>query len=212
MPIAASECPAAEVLQNMSTCDNVTLGELCEADGECSTDVRLNNCDQAREEAEAALKGAALKEAMRGPGTGGGDGRGPRMHAMRNNDVYKKVQCAANAVYVKTTIGGVTTGKWVAPPPESSDNAALVVVLVLLALGAVGAAVAAHKYRAALAAQAKRLRLWMKGEADVRPYTRNHEVASMASATTLPAPSSSIAGNGDNLTVPASTYSPPATF
>lgn len=33
-PIAQSECPAADVLETMITCDTVELGELCEADGE----------------------------------------------------------------------------------------------------------------------------------------------------------------------------------
>jgi|TARA_B110001469_G_C9455240_1_gene229740 hypothetical protein len=30
----------------MKTCDNVTVGQMCEADGECNTDYHLNNCDQ----------------------------------------------------------------------------------------------------------------------------------------------------------------------
>ena len=159
----------------MMTCDNVTLGEMCEADGECNTDVRLNNCDQARKDAEAA----AAAGTVAGSGTGTGGGAGPRTHAMRgNNDVYKKVACAANAVYTETTVNGITSGKWVAPPSSSDDNTALDVVLVLLLLLALGgAAFAAHKNRTALAARAKRMRLWMKGEADARPYTRNHEVA-----------------------------------
>ena len=46
-PIAHSECPAPEVLETMKTCDNVELNELCEADGECNTDVHINNCDNA---------------------------------------------------------------------------------------------------------------------------------------------------------------------
>ena len=33
VPIDPSDCPTPEVLQSMMTCDNVTLGEMCEADG-----------------------------------------------------------------------------------------------------------------------------------------------------------------------------------
>ena len=38
--------PSADDLQTMKTCDNVTVGQMCEADGECNTDYHLNNCDQ----------------------------------------------------------------------------------------------------------------------------------------------------------------------
>ena len=76
--------------------------------------MRLNNCDQARKDAEAA----AAAGTGAGSGTGTGGGAGPRTHAMRgNNDVYKKVACAANAVYTETTVNGITSGTLTLPLP-----------------------------------------------------------------------------------------------
>ena len=51
---------------------------MCEADGECNTDMHLNNCDQARKDAEAA----AAAGSGAGSGTGTGDGSGPRTRAI----------------------------------------------------------------------------------------------------------------------------------
>merc|ERR1711937_114108 len=41
-PVPACECPSNPDIAN---CDDVSAGELCEGDGECGTDIYLNNCD-----------------------------------------------------------------------------------------------------------------------------------------------------------------------
>ena len=40
--VAASECPPNA--QYMANCDDASIGELCEGDGECGTDTNLDNC------------------------------------------------------------------------------------------------------------------------------------------------------------------------
>ena len=81
-------CPPPEALQTMPTCDNVTIGEMCEADGECGTDVRLNNCPNSLPDPDA--NGG---DGDGGKGKGGG-GRGGPTRRNRNNDVYKRVPCS----------------------------------------------------------------------------------------------------------------------
>ena len=106
IPVNSSECPEPSVLQTMATCDDVELGELCEADGECGTQVRLNNCDNPLPDPGS--------DAGRGKGDGKGDGHdhggghdhrggghdhggggdwGSWRRANRNNDVYKRIPC-----------------------------------------------------------------------------------------------------------------------
>jgi len=44
VPIAVDECPLKGIV--LATCDVVACGELCEGDGECGTNIFLNNCDR----------------------------------------------------------------------------------------------------------------------------------------------------------------------
>ena len=62
------ECPAADALDTMATCDTVASGVLCEADGECGTSIFANNCDN--------------------------DNWG----GYRNNDVFRRIDCDPDAV------------------------------------------------------------------------------------------------------------------
>uniref|UniRef100_A0A7S0L1V7 Malectin domain-containing protein n=1 Tax=Coccolithus braarudii TaxID=221442 RepID=A0A7S0L1V7_9EUKA len=83
VPVEPSECPSGEELLQMQTCDLVGPNELCEADGECGTNIRLNNCDSP-------------------PSTDLAAGNvGERTRRMRQNDVYRRMtpkECeAANA-------------------------------------------------------------------------------------------------------------------
>jgi len=69
----------------MHTCDLVAPGELCEADGECSTQ-EINNCagrDNAPSPPGPRPTGGT------GKGTGAGNGSGPQ-----NADVYRRIPCA----------------------------------------------------------------------------------------------------------------------
>merc|ERR1719258_695706 len=43
VPVQASQCPASG---NLSNCDYVEFGQLCEGDGECGTAHDLDNCNQ----------------------------------------------------------------------------------------------------------------------------------------------------------------------
>lgn len=82
--VAKEDCPPADELAAMQTCDLVAPGELCEADGECGTDIFLNNCN-------------ALQAVSSAGGAGGG---GPRQHQNRQNDVYRRMlddECRAAA-------------------------------------------------------------------------------------------------------------------
>ena len=89
-PQAGEVCPTPEVLQTMKTCDGeLAIGELCEADGECGTNVRINNCDN-------PLPDPAVTGGGDGDGGGKGLGSSPRRFN-RNNDVYKRVKCPAES-------------------------------------------------------------------------------------------------------------------
>ena len=115
LAVTASECPAPEALQTMATCDktDMALGELCEADGECGTNVRINNCDNPL------------------PNEGGDGGGGGPSRLNRNNDVYKRISCDVWDVIEKKLEPGSS---------GSGSGAVVAVVLMLIALAAASAA------------------------------------------------------------------------
>ena len=91
-------CPLPEVLNTMQTCDNVQEGQLCEADGECGTDVRTNNCENNTPDPAVT------------------DPNSPRSRGNRNNDVYKRVPCA-DAARITHQTGHVDANGQLEPTP-----------------------------------------------------------------------------------------------
>ena len=81
VPVEAAACPPFEERASLPTCDNVTIGELCEADGECGTDVRLNNCNPPKEMFDPHHETMHDDEMV-----------GPRWQVWRDNDVYVRVR------------------------------------------------------------------------------------------------------------------------
>jgi hypothetical protein len=81
-PIAPTMCPSEEALQTMRTCDGeMHEGELCEADGECGTDIHLNNCNWPP---PSPAPGATDQPAN----------QTYNRQRRRNNDVYMRVRCS----------------------------------------------------------------------------------------------------------------------
>jgi len=119
-------CPSAEVLNAMATCDgNLEIGELCEADGECGTNVRINNCDN-----DTPDPGAQ--------GSQDGGGGGPRRQRNRNNDVYKRVACDTAPPGSSAALPLISPSP-PAPSPAPSPPPAMVVIASLTAAGALAA-------------------------------------------------------------------------
>ena len=94
----------------MQTCDNVQLGEMCEADGECGTNVRINNCDNPTPDPQASDNGNGVR------------------HSNRNNDVYKRISCAEWRAMQGGNVGA------------GGGSPAVAIVLVLASLVLVGGA------------------------------------------------------------------------
>lgn len=44
IPLHPSECPRPTELMGLRPCNSASVGDLCEGDGECGTDVNLDNC------------------------------------------------------------------------------------------------------------------------------------------------------------------------
>jgi hypothetical protein len=192
-PIAHTDCPSAEVLETMITCDTVQLGQLCEADGECNTNVHINNCEP-----------PPSPPASSPPPGGQG---GPRTRAHRgNNDVYKRVPCpqppappspsplpASPLFPTETDLSG-------AEPRASDDPTGTIVLVLLLVLAAALALVAVRK------GWARPLAMWvrdmLKGDSDASAYIRNRDSAN--SSGTAPMSAAAVGPAG------ASTYNPPS--
>jgi len=200
--IPHSECPSADTLAAMITCDTVELGELCEADGECNTDVHINNCEQPS------------------PPPAATGSNGPRTHMNRDNDVYKRVPCPMPAPPpapkppppLPFLPGGVSGGLTSNDSNGSSDSPAGIIVLVLfLVLAAAAAAVVVYKGWAKPIARS--VAMWVRGDTDASAYIRNRDSARAGSTAPVQA-----AGSFGGLAEPtmtrmpagASTYNPPA--
>merc|ERR1719424_2762185 len=157
-PIPHSECPAVDVLEAMITCDTVALGELCEADGECNTNVHINNCEPP-------------KPTPPPPNADGSNG--PRTWGKRgNNDVYKRVPCPAPAPPPSPSPpplsplfpmgeGGISA---LEAKTASDDPTGLVIIILFLMLAAAAAVVVVRKGWAKPIARS--VVMWVRGDSD----------------------------------------------
>lgn len=202
-PIAHSECPSADVLAAMITCDTVELGELCEADGECNTDVHVNNCELPRPPPAAA------------------GSNGPRTHMNRDNDVYRRVPCPSPSPPPAPRPppplpflpgGAMSQGLASNDSNGSSDNPAGIIILILfLVLAAAAAAFVVYKGWAKPIARS--VAMWVRGDTDANAYIRNRDSA--RGGSTAPVQAAGLGGSFNEPTMTrmpagASTYNPPA--